>query len=287
MALGADTGRILRLVMSRGACLTVLGLAIGIAGAAALTRVLRGVLYGVAATDLRDVRRSGGSAGGGGPGGVPGAGAPGGVRRSVGCPAERVAPPRFTPAGVHSRYETRDALAATGGAGVGAGFRSGDSRRPHRRWHGQSGLRRGCRASGKGRSPPWADWPDGPRRAPSTPPASPWRPDSSTSTTTPTSRIVEDGNAQSMIRQGVTSMIFGEGGSAAPSKRWKDFDAYFAQLMRAGDFDEYRQLRGIERDLDFGARPEGRDLRRPKNSTGCAGWCERPWSRARWAWRVP
>src|SRR5689334_5458525 len=30
--------------------------------------------------------------------------------------------------------------------------------------------------------------------------------------------VVQDGNAQSMIRQGVTSMIFGEGGSAAPSK---------------------------------------------------------------------
>ena len=28
--------------------------------------------------------------------------------------------------------------------------------------------------------------------------------------------LVADGNAQSMIRQGVTSMIFGEGGSAAP-----------------------------------------------------------------------
>jgi N-acyl-D-aspartate/D-glutamate deacylase len=46
--------------------------------------------------------------------------------------------------------------------------------------------------------------------------------------------IVEDGNAQSMIRQGVTSMILGEGGSAAPSRRWKDFDAYFAQLLRQG-----------------------------------------------------
>src|ERR1700686_3384961 len=34
--------------------------------------------------------------------------------------------------------------------------------------------------------------------------------------------LVEDGTAQSMIRQGVTSMIFGEGGSAAPSKRWSD-----------------------------------------------------------------
>jgi N-acyl-D-amino-acid deacylase len=46
--------------------------------------------------------------------------------------------------------------------------------------------------------------------------------------------IVEDGNAQSMIRQGVTSMIFGEGGSVAPSSRWKDFDAYFAQLLKQG-----------------------------------------------------
>src|SRR6516162_5279141 len=39
--------------------------------------------------------------------------------------------------------------------------------------------------------------------------------------------LLEDGNAQSMVRQGVTSMIFGEGGSAAPSARWKDFHAYF------------------------------------------------------------
>jgi predicted permease len=51
MALGADSGRMVGLVMSRGALLTALGLAIGIGGAAALTRVLRGVLYGVAATD--------------------------------------------------------------------------------------------------------------------------------------------------------------------------------------------------------------------------------------------
>ena len=46
--------------------------------------------------------------------------------------------------------------------------------------------------------------------------------------------IVLDGDAQSMVRQGVTSMIFGEGGSAAPSARWKDFRAYFAQLMQQG-----------------------------------------------------
>src|SRR5689334_15356221 len=46
--------------------------------------------------------------------------------------------------------------------------------------------------------------------------------------------IVQDGNAQSFVRQGVTSMIFGEGGSAAPSQRWKDFDAYFGQLLKQG-----------------------------------------------------
>ena len=46
--------------------------------------------------------------------------------------------------------------------------------------------------------------------------------------------IVEDGDAQSMVRQGVTSMIFGEGGSAAPSRRWKDFNAYFAELRKKG-----------------------------------------------------
>jgi len=46
--------------------------------------------------------------------------------------------------------------------------------------------------------------------------------------------IVEDGDAQSMIRQGVTSMILGEGGSAAPSKRWKDFTSYFDELRRRG-----------------------------------------------------
>jgi N-acyl-D-aspartate/D-glutamate deacylase len=46
--------------------------------------------------------------------------------------------------------------------------------------------------------------------------------------------IVQDGNAQSFIRQGVTSMIFGEGGSAAPSRRYATFDAYFSQLLKQG-----------------------------------------------------
>jgi N-acyl-D-amino-acid deacylase len=46
--------------------------------------------------------------------------------------------------------------------------------------------------------------------------------------------VLEDGDAQSMVRQGVTSMIFGEGGSAAPSASWKDFSSYFAELKRRG-----------------------------------------------------
>jgi ABC-type antimicrobial peptide transport system permease subunit len=52
MALGADSGRVLRLVMGRGGVLVAMGLAVGFGGAAALTRFLKGVLYGVAATDL-------------------------------------------------------------------------------------------------------------------------------------------------------------------------------------------------------------------------------------------
>jgi predicted permease len=51
MALGADPGRVLRLVVSRGALLIAIGLTLGIVGAATLTKVLRGVLYGVTATD--------------------------------------------------------------------------------------------------------------------------------------------------------------------------------------------------------------------------------------------
>lgn len=46
--------------------------------------------------------------------------------------------------------------------------------------------------------------------------------------------VVRDGNAQSMIRQGVTSMIFGEGGSAAPSKEYPTFASYYGLLMKQG-----------------------------------------------------
>lgn len=56
--------------------------------------------------------------------------------------------------------------------------------------------------------------------------------------------IVADGNAESMVRQGVTTMVLGEGGSVAPiggkqtsasgRAAWKDFDGYFALLVRQG-----------------------------------------------------
>ncbi|MGH9661360.1 MAG: amidohydrolase family protein, partial [Bryobacteraceae bacterium] len=51
--------------------------------------------------------------------------------------------------------------------------------------------------------------------------------------------VLVDGNAESMIRQGVTSMIFGEGGSAAPQKPserepWSDLAGYFAEALKRG-----------------------------------------------------
>jgi N-acyl-D-amino-acid deacylase len=58
------------------------------------------------------------------------------------------------------------------------------------------------------------------------------------------STLLADGNAESMIRQGVTSMILGEGGSAAPSggkqegrpgrEGSADFAEYFARLLKSG-----------------------------------------------------
>jgi predicted permease len=51
LALGADGGRLVRLVLAQGGMLIGTGLAIGIAGALPLTRLLRAQLYGVAPTD--------------------------------------------------------------------------------------------------------------------------------------------------------------------------------------------------------------------------------------------
>jgi N-acyl-D-aspartate/D-glutamate deacylase len=46
--------------------------------------------------------------------------------------------------------------------------------------------------------------------------------------------VLRDGNAQSMVRQGVTTMIFGEGGSAAPSPEFPTFEDYFRKLLSQG-----------------------------------------------------
>ena len=46
--------------------------------------------------------------------------------------------------------------------------------------------------------------------------------------------VVADGNAQSMIRMGVTSMILGEGDSSAPSQPYPRFSDYWATLLKGG-----------------------------------------------------
>jgi putative ABC transport system permease protein len=51
VALGAQQGRVLMLILKQGLLLTLIGIGIGLAGALALTRVMSGLLFGVDATD--------------------------------------------------------------------------------------------------------------------------------------------------------------------------------------------------------------------------------------------
>jgi putative ABC transport system permease protein len=51
IALGADTGQLLRLVVSQGLLLAGIGVAIGLGASFGVTRVMSSLLYGVKATD--------------------------------------------------------------------------------------------------------------------------------------------------------------------------------------------------------------------------------------------
>jgi putative ABC transport system permease protein len=51
MALGAQTSDVLKMILGQGMLLTAIGVAIGLAAALALTRVMASMLYGVTATD--------------------------------------------------------------------------------------------------------------------------------------------------------------------------------------------------------------------------------------------
>jgi ABC-type antimicrobial peptide transport system permease subunit len=51
LALGAERGDVLKLVLRQGLKLSLIGVAIGIAGALAMTRLVSGFLYGVKASD--------------------------------------------------------------------------------------------------------------------------------------------------------------------------------------------------------------------------------------------
>ena len=51
MALGANRTDVLRLVVRQGMTMTLIGVALGLAGAFAMSRVLAGMLYGVSPTD--------------------------------------------------------------------------------------------------------------------------------------------------------------------------------------------------------------------------------------------
>ena len=51
MSLGADSGRVQRMIISEGGLLVVLGLVLGVVGALSLSRLMQGLLFGVEPRD--------------------------------------------------------------------------------------------------------------------------------------------------------------------------------------------------------------------------------------------
>jgi putative ABC transport system permease protein len=51
MALGAQPGEVLKVILKQGLLLTAIGIGLGLAGALALTRLLSGLLFEVGSTD--------------------------------------------------------------------------------------------------------------------------------------------------------------------------------------------------------------------------------------------
>ena len=106
IALGAEPGRVAGAVLAQGVRYAALGVAIGLAGSLAVTRVMRTLVFGVSTTDPADVRRAVGFPGrGGGAGELP-PGASGGADRSDGGVARGLA----GPASMHGNSEEEKRL---------------------------------------------------------------------------------------------------------------------------------------------------------------------------------
>jgi len=74
--------------------------------------------------------------------------------------------------------------------------------------------------------------------------------------------ILADGNAESMIRMGVTSMILGEGSSSAPTPEIPALPRLLGCLAQTRSLHEYRLLRWLRLDLPKCARIEARSSHR-------------------------